>query len=332
MKKALTVALICASLAVFAPNVSAAQAQRAGLTPRTPVAGVTRQEDPQPATRAALTTDANRKIRWEPWEYRSAFSASVLEQIQDKIDKGEIKLGTVSIEENESLFKAVQEGAKNGIKALQDALESGEFDIDALAKSFKLKVWTYRHNYGDKGLYQLYVSGIFQVHVGDTIKRCPCDAELPFKDIQAIQYEFDDPDYANGGNSKIVPVYACVELYRGAVAYVDAKGFVTVTGNEGGVDAGYFDADEKTAKPGKWNQVPVNPAPFAEWELASVLPRDAYNPAAAKDRPPYFHPSDRYIPIPRKAGEAKVPTTDPSAGMQVDKVIKVRKFGFFLHR
>lgn len=321
-KELIAAALICASLAAFTLDVSAAK--------RTPVAGVTRQEDPQPATRATLTTDANRKIRWEPWEYRSAFSASVLEQVQNKIDKGEIKLGTVSIEENESLITAVQKGAGNGIKVLQDALESGEFDVDALAKNFKLKVWTYRHNYGDKGLYQLYVSGVFKVHVGDTIKKCVCENELPFHDIQAIQYEFDDPDYANGGTSKIVPVYAEVELYRGAVVYVDAKGVVQVAGNEGGVDVGFFDVNEETGRAGKWNQVPVNPAPFAEWELASVLPRAAYDPAAAKDRPPYFHPADRYIPIPRKAGEAKVPTTDPSAGMQYGK--KVRKFGFFFHR
>jgi hypothetical protein len=290
MKKAtlfVAIALFSATLVAGAQFVSAEELD--GALPATPVAGLTKQENPQPQTRALLTTDANRNIRWQPWEYRSAFSASVLEQIQKSINDGVIKLGVASIYENETLYKAVKEGADKGIPALDDAFRTKKIDLDKMNenKNFKLAVYTYRHNYADTGLFQLYVSGTIEVN-----NKIP-KKEYPFKDIQAIQYEFEDPDSIEGlrASQKIT-------LWRGAVVRVNAEGIVeNVAGSIAGVNVGAFD------DAGKWVRAEVNKEPFADWELASILKRDAYNPENP-DRPPYVHPSDRLDKVEKLANEA----------------------------
>jgi hypothetical protein len=87
---------------------------------------------------------------------------------------------------------------------------------------------------------------------------------------------------------------------------VDAAGTVTnVSGDIAGVQVGAFDKD------GVWKKADVKDVPFADWELAPVLPRDAYAPANAKDRPDYVHPSDRLEKVEKVAGDA-LPGTKPA--------------------
>ncbi|MDR1479144.1 MAG: hypothetical protein LBJ00_09395 [Planctomycetaceae bacterium] len=303
MKKAtliVAVALLSATFIVPPQSVTADELNGA-IDPKTgagtPVAGITKQENPQPKTRALLHENAKREIRWQPWEYRNAFSASVLEQIQKSINEGKIKLGEVNISENDTLFDAVEKGSDLRIPALVEAYNSRKLDLSK-GKNFKLAVYTYRHNYADTGLFQLYVSGTVTF---DTTEKDPPEQgkEHPFMDIQALQYEFEDPDYTSGKPGKSRHASQTVTLWRGAVVRVNAEGTVeNVAGSIAGVNVGAFDKD------GKWIKAEVNQDPFADWELASVLKRDAYDPAMAVDRPDYVHPSDRIKKIEKVANEA----------------------------
>ncbi|MDR1485167.1 MAG: hypothetical protein LBT09_10130 [Planctomycetaceae bacterium] len=260
-----------------------------------------------------LTTDANRNIRWQPWKYRSAFSASVLEQLQKSINDGTIELGEISIYESDAVEAAVKEGYQKGIAILEEARRTKKLDLSK-GENFKLAVYTYRHNYADTGLFQLYVSGT--VTFSDPGKRGEKRREYPFKDIQALQYEFEDPDYVPG-KSKDEGNSVTITLWRGVVVRVNAEGIVTNTaGTIAGVNVGAFveekDKDGKVVA--KWVKAEVNAVPFADWELASVLKRDAYDPANP-DRPTYVHPSDRLESVKKLADEAGLgvqPGTKPA--------------------
>ncbi|MDR2345624.1 MAG: hypothetical protein LBE18_06125 [Planctomycetaceae bacterium] len=307
MKKAtllVAFALFSATLTAFTQFVSAAEEQGKlptaieGATPATSVAGITKQEDPQPKTKALLTKDANRNIRWQPWEYRNAFSASVLEQLQKGINDGTIPLGEICIYESDTIEAAVKEGAKKGIQVLEDARRTKKLDLSK-GKDFKLAVYTYRHNYADAGVFQFYVSGTVTFY-----ENSPPNKQYPFKDIQAIQYEFDDPDYTTAAPPEVTTT---ITLWRGAVVRVNAEGIVTNTaGSIAGVKVGTFvEEKDNDGKPiTKWVAAEVNAVPFADWELASVLPREAYDPAKAVDRPDYVHPADRIEKVEKLADEA----------------------------
>jgi hypothetical protein len=273
-------------------------AQLKGARPATSVAGNTRQEKFQPETRALLSDKANRNIRWQPWEYRSAFSASVLEQLQKKIKAGTIKLGEVSIEESDTLYDAVEKGAEKRIPELVQALQSGKLDLSK-GKDFKLAVYTYRHNYADNGLFQLYVSGTVTFETKYVRPPVP-GQDYPFMDIQALQYEFEDPDFSDGRDEERKKESQKITLWRGAVVRVDAEGTVeNVAGSIAGVKVGVFDKDGKGG-------TEVKNDPFSDWELASVLKRDAYDPAKAKDdRPPYVHPADRLEKVEKLTDETE---------------------------
>jgi hypothetical protein len=359
---------------------------------RRPVAGVTRQEDPQPANKlTTLSEDANRLIRWQPWVYRSAFSASVIEQIQSKINTKKISLGKIDTTTGDIVVaesvdgcgkvtyrltrktlhclggKSVVSTPSDSVKtySIEEAIDAkiikaeyvdkdGYLDLDKYAQNFKLRVWTYRHNYTDTGLYQLYVSGEFQLDSDKlTVRKIRKGYRVPpLKDIQALQYEFDEPQVVEGNDiivdvEDVVKEPIDVQIWRGVVVRVNARGEVTVVGIENADKAAIDKGTEeyKDAKPGR--EVTTNPAgvntglwypngkspadgytwhfdtvlasPVADWEYAPPLPRDAYDPTEAKDRPPYFHPYNRTIDIPEKAlyNEGLTPTTEAKAGLQV---------------
>jgi hypothetical protein len=213
------------------------------------------------------------------------------------IDDGTIELGEVDIYESETVFAQVKNGANKGIRSLVNAFNTGKLNLSE-KKGLKLAVYTYRHNYADTGLYQLYVSGTLKY--GKPDEGVP-GIEYPFKDIQAIQYEFEDPSYTRPKWDP--PAEVEIILWRGVVVRVDAEGKVTnVAGSIAGVNAGSFDAK------GNWVKAEVKDKPFAAWELASVLKRDAYDPDNGKDRPEYVHPFDRPEVVPKGTIDAKYVT------------------------
>ncbi|GHT46946.1 hypothetical protein FACS189454_08870 [Planctomycetales bacterium] len=302
MKAKQAIALFSATLFAVTSSVSAEEFD--GADPATPVAGITKQVTPQPQTRALLDKDANRNIRWEPWEYRSAFSASVLEQIQELINNGGITLGKVYANESDDLRKAIEKGAKDGIPELREAWEhkNKELDLDKVIpseskKNFKLRVFLYRHNYTDTGLFQLYVSASYTFGY-TTETPAVKGSQDTFKDIQGLQYEFDDPNSDPGEKGSEKSATQEITLWRGVVVRVDATGKVTnVAGDIPGVQVGAFNKD------GVWTKVDVKADSFADWELAPVLrDRAAYAPNNVKDHV-YVHPKDRLKPDNKLAAE-----------------------------
>jgi len=179
----------------------------------------------------------------------------------------------------------------------------------------KFYVWLYRHNYTDTGLYQLYVSVKGEMLIGSSYKPGPIPPgkEKPHRDIQALGYEFgrnpgDNPDPVPGVRRDIdVPV----EIWRGAVVRVNARGGIEVVGNEAGVVA----IDDKGSVTG------VESAPVSAWEVAPPLQDNKGNDINPHYKPKnatgagYVLPEDRKELIPRAAGdvqkEGKVKTYSP---------------------
>ena len=258
----ITVALFCVHL--LATGIAAAQ--------RTPVAGYSPHlAHPQPATEATLTVDANRLIRWQGWLDVDAFSASVLEQMQKQVENDEIGLGTFTLEEP-SIAKAVADAQKEVLGfVMNDNLNE---DMGEVMTDVKLYVWTYRHNFTDTGLYQLYVSAKGKILIGEGL--VPWKTKVPHRDIQSLGYEFGrdllDKDHVHK------EIFADVEIWRGAVVRVDARGAIELVGNEAG-------AEPLVGR--------VEVAPMSYWERApSLIDNPNYDPKQATG-PKYVAPLDR---------------------------------------
>jgi len=270
-----TTALICACL-IAAGTASAQEPQRMVPEPA-PVAGFSPNfADHQPITGSgqdpwpSLTRDANRLVRWQGWLDVDAFSTSVLNQMQKRVANGDIKLGEFTLVEGSIAEAVVKAKAQYPVFIMNDRLNTGENITDV-----KLYVWLYRHNFADKGLYQLYISAKGRMLIG---KYQGPGEPVPHRDIQSLGYEFS-------GNSATGPgmrdCYADVEIWRGAVVRVDATGAITVVGNEAGVVVGPLE-DE-----------PVESAPLALWERApSLINNPHYNPLAATGAA-FVEPLDR---------------------------------------
>ena len=271
MKKAtlIATALVCAHFLVA--GIASAQPTgprySAGLSPVLAV--------PHPKTEATLTADANRLIRWQGWLDVDAFSISVLAQMQKQLGTN-IDLGKFTIGE-ESILEAVMESRRlNPTFVMNESLEEeGEKLIDA-----KLYVWTYRHNYTDTGLYQLYVSVKGKMLIGTQIDEIRQPGQIiPHRDIQALGYEFGNNNWATGGTRlQEKDVYVNIEIWRGAVVRVNARGEIEVVGNEAGVVMQDRSGVEK--------------APLADWERApSLIGNWNYNPKDATGAS-YWNPLD----------------------------------------
>ncbi|MDR2117894.1 MAG: hypothetical protein LBP87_16085 [Planctomycetaceae bacterium] len=272
------------------------------VNPRTPVANLNYQNDPQPATAASLVipdlndtvepdqfktlnANGNRLIRWQSWLYRDAFSVSVLTQLQQGIKDKKIDLG-ITANTKEVADKLAEILAKDPNAKL--------VSIDT--SKFELALWLYRHNHSDSGLYQLIVDGSVLLKVETLLPRDETYKKV-YWDIQALDYEFgDDISADKSGFVRRVGEFP-VTLFRGAVVAVDEEGVVTnVAGSIAGVQSTGGEGVETVGNRAKHtanNLVAVNKAPFAEWEYCPKLPNGNYNPANDLDRPKYIHPNDR---------------------------------------
>jgi len=279
-----------------------------------PVAGFSPNlADPQPKTGpeldTTLTVDANRLIRWQGWLDVDAFSASILEQMQKQLGNG-IELGKFTIAEP-SIAKAVHDESQKYGPAFTmnpNLKDGGEELQDA-----KFYVWIYRHNYTDTGLYQLYISVKGNMLIGHG----PDGFVMPHKDIQALGYEFG----RNDSGAATRPVIRPVEIWRGAVVRVNAKGAITVVGNEAGV----ITIDNQG----------VESAPVSAWEKAPSLEGNPhYDPKKATGAG-YVEPLQRVIAIPEndvQKATGTVPKPNPDNWKDVQEQERVKTYTPFRYR
>ncbi|MCL2004912.1 MAG: hypothetical protein FWG73_02000 [Planctomycetaceae bacterium] len=288
MKKAILIAtaLVCASL--LAVGSAAAQSRQIMFTSqspapvkpavRTPVAGYSPNlAAPQPATREILATDANRLIRWQGWLDVDAFSVSVLNQMQKRLGRG-IEVGAYTIEEPGIAEAVMKASAADPTFVMCPILKEG--DAVQFEGTPTLYVWTYRHNFADRGLHQLYISAKGKMFIGHGTRGYRGEEPVEHKDIQSIYYEFGN--LGPGVTERTVrrPVIVDVEIWRGAVVFVDHTGTLRIAGTEnvldlpvGSVPGGLVPLDMHT---------PVAAAPMSDWERApSLICNPNYDPRRA---------------------------------------------------
>jgi hypothetical protein len=308
MRKKIVLTALCAVLAVSLSTLAAfaghhtKPAPAPVVNPRTPVANLNYQNDPQPATAAplvipdlkdtvepdqfrTLNANGNRLIRWQSWLYRDAFSVSVLTQLQQGIKDKKIELG---------ITEATPEVADKIEEIQAQCPRATDFKLDeASLANFQLSLWLYRHNHTDAGLYQLIVSG--EVTLWATVPGGTEEIPRAFWDIQGLDYEFGD--ICGDCRTRMGRKAFTVKLFRGVVVAVDAEGIVTnVDGSIAGVQStggNGVDTVGGRAKHVAGNPVAVKKAPFVDWEYCPALPNGNYNPANDLDRPRYIHPNDR---------------------------------------
>ena len=266
-----------------APSSQTMWAQQSPTPPyptvRTPVAGYSPNlAAPQPATKATLETSANRLIRWEGWLDVDAFSISILNQMQKQLGKG-IEVGSYTLSEPAVAAAVAKAKACDPTFEMNENLRVGvNFESTPT-----LYVWTYRHNFADKGTYQLYVSAKGKMDIGTSWY--DQEERIPHKDIQSLNYEFS----GDGSSISSVerPVFADIEIWRGAVVEVDRTGVMTIAGNLGGVVPNYPN----------YTPSAVVEAPMSDWEHApSLICNPNYNPKAATGAA-FVEPLERAISI-----------------------------------
>lgn len=292
--------LIAATLVCVALTAGVVSAQ-------TPVAGFSPNfADPQPATDATLTDDANRLIRWQGWLDVDAFSASILEQMQKQLGNG-IEIGTFTTAEPaiaNAVNTATAEAQRNSCSFLKnDNLDKGG---EVLTEP-TLYVWTYRHNYTDTGLYQLYVSVKGKMKIGKTNAKTP--QPIFHKDIQSLRYEFGKNGKGEDSEQWHDQI-ATIEIWRGAVVRVNAKGEIEVVGNEAGVITNDGSGVEK--------------APIIDWERAPSLENnDNYKPQAATGAG-FVEPLDREKAIPENDKQKAPGSVQKEGRVKVTNPFKFR--------
>lgn len=285
MKKATLLVTAFACMALYAGIASAQKTPVAGFSPNL--------ADPQPATSATLTPEANRLIRWQGWLDVDAFSASILEQMQKQLGSG-IEVGTFTMEEP-AIGEAVRENQGKDGFTMNDNLN---VDKGEKLENPKLYVWTYRHNYTDTGLYQLYVSVKGKMLIGKHLD--DSDESLPHRDIQSLGYEFGSDGTIKTPVWK--DIHAEVEIWRGAVVRVNARGALVLVGNEAGVVVGPL-KDEA-----------VEAAPISKWEKAPSLKNNPnYNPEEATGAA-YVEPLEREKPVTENAVQKATGSVEKKTG------------------
>jgi len=246
-----------------------------------PVAGYSPNfADPQPITGtplATLTEDANRLVRWQGWLDVDAFSTSVLNQMQKQLEDGIIEVGAFTIAEP-AIAAAVNKAAScNNAFVMNENLNEG--NGESFQEDIKLYCWLYRHNFVDTGLYQLYISAKGRILIGKEPRQITFkDPPRPHRDIQSLAYEFgpNTPGQIER-YEKEYPVFADIEIWRGAVVRVDSTGAINIVGNEAGAVT-----VEGVAE-----------APMSEWERAPSLEGNPhYNPKCATGAA-FVEPLDR---------------------------------------
>ena len=330
MKKTILIAtaLVCASLlAVGTASAQPPQPQRMhdrnyrDVEVAVPVAGFSPNfADWQPRTGpeldATLTRDANRLIRWQGWLDVDAFSTSIINQMQYRLGTGELELGKFTIAEQDIREAVVNAQKQDPGFIMNENLRVGEGFIDR--NSVKMYVWLYRHNFADTGLYQLYVSVKGPMLIGSGYRGT--SKAFPHRDIQSLGYEFGPNPGEDGRvpNPVIVPI----EIWRGAVVRVNAKGEVTFVGNEAGAVVGPV-KDE-----------PIENVPVALWERApSLINNPHYDPQSATGAG-FVDPLDREEPVTTTdQGERLSPSHQQSAGsvQREQRVNTVNPFQFRRH-
>ena len=286
-------------------------------TVRTPVAGYSPNfAAPQPATRELLKRDANRLIRWQGWLDIDPFSVSVLNQMQKRLG-ADIQLGSYTIEEPAIAEAVAKASADNPTFKMNPNLEIGNGQLFEGDKA-TFYVWTYRHNFTDKGLYQLYVSVKGKMDIGEGWIKVPIQEErVLHNDIQSLYYEFGNLGLPGGVKKVWGTVYADVEIWRGAVVHVNHKGELLMAGREDlgdwalkltpedesrevGVQGGLKPLNE-----GPYVHVPVNYDPVSRvnydpvslWERApSLIGNPNYDPRRATGAA-FVEPLERAITI-----------------------------------
>jgi len=238
---------------------------------RTPVAGYSPNfAAPQPATMELLAQDANRLIRWQGWLDVDAFSVSVLNQMQRQLQNGTIQAGNYTLVEP-ALAEAVMRASADPTFDMCEVLRSGagiQFECTPT-----LYVWTYRHNFADRGLYQLYISAKGKMFIG-TKWGVYVGPPVEHRDIQSLYYEFGN--FRSGIVRGQVPVYADVEIWRGAVVFVDHTGRLTMAGTQvldvtADVPGGLVPGVVQGVIPPLARLEPVASSPMSEWERAPSL-------------------------------------------------------------
>jgi hypothetical protein len=185
----------------------------------------------------------------------------------------------------------------------------------------KVYVWTYRHNYGDRGRYQLYISVRGDMLIGTGLLP-PDDNGTPIlhRDIQSLNYEFG-PGRSAAGYIQYPPqpIYAEVEIWRGAVVAVDSNGRLIDCFDANGVartaaavpgvatyDAGVEMIDYAgNPLPALAVQPPLPVPAVSVWEPApSLIGNPTYKPMSATG-PRYAHPADHTIQVQKLAGDVQ---------------------------
>ena len=206
-------------------------------TPKTAVPVISDETMPpqliteETATGGTLAPDANRLIRWQGWLDIDAFSLSLLTQMQKQlgndIDIGGIEIGLFTLTEPSILDAVVKARASDPAFVMNANLHP-----DSVGESITdvtLCVWIYRHNYADAGLYQLYVSANAKVLIGRGL--VPVTEPVLSHDIQSLGYEF-----GHCGGGVMADIFADVEIWRGVVVRVNARGEIVIVGNEAGAE------------------------------------------------------------------------------------------------
>ena len=307
MNKTKLIAALCASL-LMAGSVSAQQ----WMVPEAaPVAGFSPNfAAPQPITgeplNSTLTKDANRLVRWQGWLDIDAFSTSILNQMQKQLNDGDIEVGTFTVAES-AIGKAVADAMKSNCTfAMNENLNncSGE----SFQKNPKLYCWLYRHNYVDTGLYQLYVSVKGKILIGEQLCGCPSGSVTPHRDIQSLGYEFGPNERDDSTDFEWHPVYADIEIWRGAVVRVDSRGEIQFVGNEAGA-----------VTPNA-----IEALPMSEWERAPSLENNPhYNPKKATGAA-FVEPLDRTFRINENDVQAKAGSVQKENRVRVVPVFRYR--------
>ena len=342
MKKATLFAAALVSAVLFTAGLASAVSPTgysAGLSPNlvNPLPD-NRKANPQPV----LAVDANRLIRWQGWLDVDAFAASLLEQMQEMVNDGTIPLGTYTVEEP-SIGAAVLKAKMGGcdvvttcasrccfgstVKKCTPGLPGFEMNPNlepgGPGESFngcvKVYVWTYRHNYTDKGRYQLYISVRGEMEIGTVCVPPGDEPPPPHRDIQSLNYEFGPGFYGESRYYPPRPLFAEVEIWRGAVVAVDTDGRLTDCFDANGVartavtvpgvatyDAGVEMIDYAgNPLPPLAVQPPLPVPAVSVWELApSLIGNPTYKPLSATG-PRYAHPADHTIQVKKLAGDVQ---------------------------
>jgi hypothetical protein len=224
-----------------------------------------------------------------------------------------IPIGSFSIADEPALAEAVLRASRaNPTFVMCPELAAGaSIQFEGTPKLF---VWTYRHNFADRGLYQLYISAKGKMFIGTEIRTIDIGETVYHKDIQSLRYEFDSLRNGQRTEDRQVDVYATVEVWRGAVAKVNARGELEIVGNEAGVVTDIVVRDRVRGSVTYPGPV-VERLPLSDWERApSLICNPNYNPLLATGAA-FVGPLERALSISGNAVQSTAGSTGGRVGI-----------------